>query len=55
MRKIFWGLVVEMIKRGRSANESIDKIYQVYGYKTSVTNVIKKLQEEKKNHFNIIL
>ena len=54
-RNIFWGLVVEMIKRGRSANESIDKIYQVYGYKTSVTNIIKKLQEEKKNHFNIFL
>ena len=37
-----------MIKRGRPANESIDKIYQVYGHKTSVTNIIKKLQEEKK-------
>ena len=51
-RNVFWGLVVEMIRRGRSANESIDKIYQVYGYKTSVTNIIKKLQEEKKNNFN---
>ena len=47
-RNIFWTLVIVMIKRGRSANESIDKIYQVYGYKTSVTNIIKKLQEEKK-------
>ena len=37
-----------MIKRGRPANESIDKIYQVYGHKTSVTNIIKKLQEDKK-------
>ena len=25
-RNVFWGLVVEMIMRGRSANESIDKI-----------------------------
>ena len=37
-----------MIKRGRSAKEAMDKVYQVYGYKTSVTNIInKKLQEEK--------
>ena len=54
-RNIFWGLIVEMIKRGRSANEAIDKVYQVYGYKTSVTNIIKKLQEEKKNNFNRFL
>ena len=47
-RKIFWGLIVEMIKRGRSVIEAIDKVYQVYGDKTSVTNVIKKLQQEKK-------
>ena len=49
-RNIFWSLVVEMVQRGRSANKSIDKIYQVYGYKTSVTKIIKKLQEDKKTH-----
>ena len=53
-RNIFWGLIVEMMKRGRLANKAIDKVYQVYGYKTSVTNIIKKLQAEK-NHFNIFL
>ena len=50
-RNIFWSLVVEMVKRGRSANEAIDAIYRAYGYKTSVTDIIKKLQEDKKNHF----
>ena len=50
-RNIFWSLVVEMVQRGRSANESIDKIYQVYGYKSSVTQIIKKLQEDKKTHY----
>ena len=40
-----------MVRRGRSANDSIDKIYQAYGYKTSVTKIIKKLQDDKKNHF----
>ena len=50
-RNIFWSLVVEMVHRGRSANDAIDKIYQAYGYKTSVTKIIKKLQDDKKNHF----
>ena len=29
-----------MVHRGRSANDAIDKIYQAYGYKTSVTTII---------------
>ena len=29
-------------------NEAIDTIYQAYGYKTSITQIIKKLQEDKK-------
>ena len=50
-RNVFWSLVVEMVQRGRSANEAIDNIYQAYGYKTSVTQIIRKLQEDKKSHF----
>ena len=50
-RNIFWSLVVEMVRRGRSANEAIDTIYQAYGYKTSITHIIKKLQDDKKNHY----
>ena len=52
---IFSGWIVQVMKRGRSANELIDKIYQVYGYKISVTNIIKKLQEGKKKNFNKFL
>ena len=40
-----------MVHRGRSANGAIDKIYQAYGYKTSVTKIIKKLQDDKKTYF----
>ena len=49
-RNIFWSFMVEMVQKGRPANEAIDKIlYQAYyGYKTSVTQIIKKLQDEKK-------
>ena len=50
-RNIFWSLVVEMVRRGRSANEAIDTIYQAYGYTTSITHIIKKLQDDKKNHY----
>ena len=49
-RNIFWNLVVEMVQRGRLANEAIDKIYQIYGYKASVTKLIKKPQQDKKNY-----
>ena len=46
-RNIFWSLVVEMVQRGGSANEVIDKMYHTIGYKTSVTKILKKLQEDK--------
>ena len=48
-RSVFWNLVVDnTIKRRRSANQLIDKTYQVYDYKTSVTKIINKLQEDRK-------
>ena len=41
-----------MVKRGWSANDAIDKIYQAYGPRTSVTTkIIKKLQDNKKTHY----
>ena len=47
-RKTFWDLVVKMVDRGRSANDAIDYIYRYYGFKESVSNIIKKLQKERK-------
>ena len=47
-RKTFWDLVVKMVNRGRSANDAIDYIYRYYGFKESVSNIIKKLQKERK-------
>ena len=49
-RNIFWSLVVEMVRRGNTANSAIDKIYEVYGFKTSVTDILRELQKDKKNH-----
>lgn len=42
-RNIFLSLVVEMVRRCHSANSAIDKIYNAYGLKTSVTEILKKL------------
>ena len=50
-RNVLWSLVVQMVGRGHSANGAIDKIYQAYGFKTSVTEVIKKLIQDKKTHY----
>ena len=36
-----------MINRGRSANDAIDVIYSHYGFKDSVSIIIKQLQKEK--------
>ena len=37
-----------MVTRGRSANEAIVFIYRYYGFNESVSNIIKKLQRERK-------
>ena len=49
-RNLFWSLVVEMIRRGHTANGAIDKIYEKYGFKTSVTDILRQLQKDKKQH-----
>ena len=49
-RNIFWNLVCEMTRRGHTANNAIDEIYKVYGHKTSVTDILRKLQKDKREH-----
>ena len=50
-RNVFWELVKTMVNRGHTANAAIDNIYQVYGLKSSVTEILKKLVKDKKtNH-----
>ncbi len=44
-----------MVQRGRSANEVIDKMYHTIGYKTSVTKILKKLQEDNNNPLQTVL
>ena len=51
-RNIVWQAIAKMVNRGYSADSAIDKIYDVYGRSTSVTKIIKRLQEDKKNGGN---
>ena len=46
-RKVFWDLVSLMVRRGRQANEAIDTLYNYYGYKTSLTNILKAMRRER--------
>ena len=46
-RKVFWDLVSLMVRRGRQANEAIDELYKYYGYKTSLTNILKAMRKER--------
>ena len=50
-RNVFWELVSIMVRRGHTANSAIDKIYTVYGHRTSVTDILKSLVRDKRiNH-----
>ena len=39
LRKVFWDQVIKMIRRGYTAHTAIDKIYEVYTARDSVTNI----------------
>ena len=51
-RNYVWQLVVKLIRMGYSSDKAIDKIYDVYGHNTSVTNIIKGIIADKKNGGN---
>ena len=40
-RKVLWDLVMLMVRRCRQANKAIDELYKYYGYKTSLTNILR--------------
>ena len=51
-RNHVWQLVVKLTRMGYSSDKAIDKIYDVYGHNTSVTNIIKGIVADKKNGGN---
>ena len=44
-KKFFWDFFVNMVNRGRSANDGIDAIYSQYGFKELVSIIIKFLSQ----------
>lgn len=48
-RRVFWDMVRSHMKAGFSANAAIDRIYDAYGHRSSVTSILKKMQADKKN------
>lgn len=50
-KNLFWDFVVQMVKQGYSDYGEIDKIYAAYGFKCSITDIIKNLQKEKKTYY----
>ena len=50
-RKIVWDLISNLISRTELAHHVvIDQIYQHYGRECSVTQIISKVRQDKKNH-----
>lgn len=45
-RKVVWNCIAELVASGITARVAIDRIYQVYGVKTTVTEIINRLQRD---------
>jgi hypothetical protein len=49
-RKAFWNLVCHLIRRGHSADDSINRIYGVYGPNLGVNKIIDRIVRDRKNN-----
>ena len=47
-RNHVWKLIGGMVRAGHSSDVAIDKIYDVYGHNTSVTDIIKRIIQDNK-------
>jgi len=48
-RKVLWDKVAEMVTSGLSANEACNRIYEVYGESSSVTQIINQMRRDRRN------
>ena len=51
-QKVFWDKVSEMVRAGWHAMNAIDRIYEVYGRRTSVTSIINRMRSDRRNGGN---
>ena len=47
---MFWDLIVSMIRNGLTERLAVDRVYNVYGRGTSVTIIVNKLKQAKKDN-----
>lgn len=45
-RKTFWKMVQNMLRKGYSSDTAIDRIYQIYGNSTTITNILIRIRED---------
>jgi nucleoid-associated protein YgaU len=48
-RKVVWDQISELVRAGDTAEVAIDRIYNIYGRRTSVTNIINRLRTDRMN------
>jgi hypothetical protein len=46
LRKVFWDQVVKMIRHGYTAHMAVDRIYEVYGTRDSVTKILQQMKND---------
>jgi Transcriptional activator of glycolytic enzymes. len=47
-RKVIWECISKLIRSGYSADTAIDKIYNTYGRRSSVTTIINRMRDDAK-------
>lgn len=48
LRKVFWDQVIKMIRHGYTAHTAVDKIYEVYSCRNSVTKILQRMKNDRK-------
>ena len=48
-RKVVWHKVAEMVRSGWSAHDACNRLYEVYGHNSTVTQIINRMRTDRKN------
>ena len=47
-RKVVWDCVATLVRAGLTAHVAIDRIHQIYGENTTVTNIINRMRQDRR-------
>jgi hypothetical protein len=48
-RKVVWDQVADMVRRGWDAPDACNKLYDVYGHRSSITSIINEMRKHRRN------